>query len=96
MHCCLQHSGKRFSVFRGDGEEELRGAGGMSRMFDFNSVLALGEVLDALGAHFASFFRIRFQHRFFIDFSLISASIWEGLGEVRGPKMGKLGIKHAT
>ena len=34
-----------------------------------------------------------FQHRFFIDFSLILASIWEGLGEVWGPKMGKLGSK---
>ena len=37
-----------------------------------------------------------FQHRFFIDFSSILASIWEGLGEVWGPKMGKLGIKQAT
>ena len=37
-----------------------------------------------------------FQHRFFIDFSSILASIWEGLGEVWGPKMGKLGVKKAT
>jgi len=37
-----------------------------------------------------------FQHRFFIDFSSILASIWEGLGEVWGPKMRKLGVKEAT
>ena len=29
-------SGKRFSVFGGHGYEELKGAGGMSRMVDFN------------------------------------------------------------
>ena len=29
-------------------------------------------------------------------FSWILASIWEGLGEVWGPKMGKLGVKKAT
>ena len=37
-----------------------------------------------------------FQYRFFMDFSSILASIWEGLGEVWGPKMGKLGVKQAT
>ena len=30
-------SGKRFSVFRGGGIQELKGAGGMSRMGDFNA-----------------------------------------------------------
>ena len=60
MHRCLQLSGKRFSVFRGDGDEELREAGGMSRMLDF--IASLGGFLGALGAHFASFFRLRFQH----------------------------------
>jgi len=37
-----------------------------------------------------------FSHGFFIDFPWILASIWEGLGEVWGPKIGKLGVKKAT
>ena len=37
-----------------------------------------------------------FSHRFFSDVSAILASFWEGLGEVWGPKMGKLGVKEAT
>ena len=58
MHRCSQHSGKRFSVFRGDGAQELKGAGGMSRMGDFSA--RSWRVLGALGAPFASFFRVRF------------------------------------
>ena len=50
--------GKRFSVFRGDAEQELKGAGGVGRMKDFK--VSLWGVLDALGLHFASFFRLRF------------------------------------
>ena len=37
----------------------------------------LGEVLDALGAHFASYFRLRFKNRFSMDF----LSILDGFGE---------------
>ena len=51
-------SGKRFSVFGGGGAEELKEAGGELRLSYFNA--SLGGSLDALGAHFASFFRFRF------------------------------------
>ena len=51
-------SGKRFSVFGGHGEQELKGAGGMSRMKDFK--VSLGGGLDALGADLTSFFLFRF------------------------------------
>ena len=44
-------------------------AGGMSRLGDFNPRSCGGR--GALGAHFASFFRLRFLYRFFIDFFLI-------------------------
>ena len=44
------------------------------------STHALGGVLGALGAHFASFFRLRFLYRFFIDFF----SILEGFGAFLG------------
>ena len=55
---CSLHSGKRFSVFGGGGVEEVKEAGGELRLSYFNA--CLGGVLDALGAHFASFFRFRF------------------------------------
>ena len=41
---------------------------------------ALGGVLGALGAHFASFFRFRFLYRFFIVFLSILEGFWEGFG----------------
>ena len=50
--------------------KSLKRAGGVSHIRIL--VRALGGVLGALGAHFASFFRIRFLHRFFIDFFSIS------------------------
>ena len=40
----------------------------------------------ALGAHFASFFRFRFLHRFFIDFFSISEGFWEGFGRAKWSK----------
>ena len=46
---------------------------------------ALGGVLGALGDHFAPFFRIRFQHRFFIDFF----RFWKGFGRVLGGQNGR-------
>ena len=64
--------------------EELREAGGMSRMVDFN--FFLGGFLGALGVHFASFFRFRFLHRFFIDFFSISEGFWEGFGRAKRSK----------
>ena len=59
-------SGKRFSVFRGDGVQEAKGAGGMSRMAI--SIHALGGFLGALGAPFASLFSTSF---FDVDVSSI-------------------------
>ena len=41
---------------------------------------ALGGVLGALGDHFALFFRIRFQRRFFIDFFRFRKGFGRDLG----------------
>ena len=49
------------------------------------SLHALGGVLGAFGDHFAPFFRIRFQHRFFIDFF----RFWKGFGRVLGGQDGR-------
>ena len=58
--------------------EELKEAGGMSHLLDFN--ISLGGVLGALGGHFASFFRLRFLilifRRFFVDFGEVWGGIW--------------------
>ena len=59
-------SGKRFSVFGGDGVEELKEARGVARRSI--SPHALGGLLGALGGHFASFFRLHFSYRFFYVF----------------------------
>ena len=69
--------------------EETKEAGGMSRMS--TSMHALGGVLGALGVHFASFFRFRFLHRFFIDFFSISEGFWEGFGRAKRSKNRDLG-----
>ena len=66
------------------GATGLKRAGGMSRMA--SSTHALGGVLGALGAHFASFFPFRFLHRFFIDFFSISGGFWEGFGRPKWSK----------
>ena len=49
------------------------------------SLLSFGGVLGAFGDHFAPFFRIRFQHRFFIDFF----RFWKGFGRVLGGQNGR-------
>ena len=54
-------------------------------MVDFN--FFLGGVLEALGAHFASFFRLLFLHRFFIDFFSISEDFGRVLGGQSGRKI---------
>ena len=77
------------SVFFGDGEQSLKRRGGMARMVDFN--FFLGGVLGALGAHFASFFRLRFLHRFFIDFFSSLEGFGRGFGMPKGSKNRYLG-----
>ena len=72
MSQCLQHSGKRVSVFGGDAVQELKGAGGVDRMTDF--IASLGGVLDALGVHFSSFLLLSFFisiFRRFFDFGKV-------------------------
>ena len=51
------------------------------------SLHALGGVLGALGDHFAPFFRIRFQHRFFIDFFRFRKGFGRVLGGQNGQKI---------
>ena len=63
--------------------QELKGPGGMSRMVDFNT-----DSWGGLGRSWHSFslsFRIRFQHRFFIDFF----RFWKGFGRVLGGQNGR-------
>ena len=86
-------SGKRFSIFGGDGVQSLKRAGGMS----YSRILVppLEGFLGALGAHFAAFFRFHFLHRFFIDVFLISEGVWEVFGRPKWSKNRDLGCFFA-
>ena len=51
----------------------------------------LGKVLDALGVHFASYFLLRFQNRFSMDFLSILDGFWEDFGRPKSSKKRYLG-----
>ena len=80
----MRHSGKRFSVFGGHGAEELRGAGGMSRMVDFSA-----RSWGGLGRSWHSFsliFSLSFLTSFFNRFFSISKGFGEGFGRPKWSK----------
>ena len=79
MHSCSQRSGKRFSVFRGDGDVKSKGAGGMWRMVDFNprSWGGLGHSWRSFSLIFSPSFLTLIFHRFFFDFGRVLGGFWE-------------------
>ena len=78
MNSFSKRSGKHFSVL---GHREKRPKGqGICHACSI-SVHTLGRLLDALGVHFASFFKPSFLtsifHSFFVDFERVLEAFWE-------------------
>ena len=78
MHCCLQHSGKRFSVFRGHGVQESQRGRGYVAHGRFQATLLEGSwaLLELILRNF-------FAVVFYIDVLSISLGCWKGFWEAK-------------